>query len=87
MGTLLAVGCRRSRNVWRHWWQQYGPVRLYQNLTPIEFAARPCPCRDGAVPAIDDLLLVEISPRCGGEIPSATAVEVSALQAGGLHPN
>lgn len=68
------------------WWQQYGQVRLYQNLTLIEFADDYALAEMRAVTAIDDLLLVEISPRA--VVIPATAVEslYAALQKAGYTP-
>lgn len=68
------------------WWQQYGQVRLYQNLTLIEFADDYALAEMRAVTAIDDLLLVEISPRA--VLIPATAVEslFAALQKAGYTP-
>jgi len=45
------------------WWQAYGQVQLYQNMTLIEFADDHMLTEMKAVTSLNDWLVAEISPR------------------------
>jgi hypothetical protein len=68
------------------WWQGYGVVRLYRNLTLIEFGDDYALREMRAVTPLDAALLVELSPRA--VLIPADAVErlMAALQKAGYTP-
>ncbi len=68
------------------WWQGYGVVRLYRNLTLIEFGDDYALREMRAVTPLDEVLLVELSPRA--VLIPADAVDrlMAALRKAGYTP-
>lgn len=68
------------------WWAAYGRVRLYENLTVVEFSDDYALAEMKAVTSLELFLVAEISPRLVIVRPEATQQLVAELEKAGYTP-
>ncbi len=68
------------------WWQAYGQVRIYQDLTVVEFGDEYALAEMKAVTSLDEHLVAEISPRLVVIRPEALEPLVAELERAGYTP-
>lgn len=68
------------------WWETYGRVRIYQNLTVIEFSDEYALAEMKAVTSLDQYLMAEISPRLVLIRPDAVDTLIAQLERAGYMP-
>lgn len=68
------------------WWQQYGRVRLYENVTIIEFSDDYALAEMKAVTSLEQRLIAQLSPRLVLVTPEAVSILTAELQQSGYTP-
>jgi hypothetical protein len=68
------------------WWKAYGQIRIYENLSVIEFSDEFALTETKAVTALEQYIIAEISPRLVIVSPQAVAPLMAELEKAGYTP-